>query len=103
MPDPDPAISGAGSVLAVSRSGLRLKIHGHGSVQALPTGYGSRVGDPKQYKLEHYKNSKKCLICFVFLYFFINLSVFDMVVAQIVSANAEHRTGEVQGSEDMVL
>ena len=35
MPDPDPAISGAGSVLAGSRSGLRFKRHGHGSVQAL--------------------------------------------------------------------
>ena len=34
-PDPDPAISGSGSVLAVSRSGLRFKRHGHGSVQAL--------------------------------------------------------------------
>ena len=36
MPDPDPAISRAGSVLAGSRSRLRFKRHGHGSVQALP-------------------------------------------------------------------
>ena len=34
-PDPAPAISGSGSVLAGSRSGLRFKRHGHGSVQAL--------------------------------------------------------------------
>ena len=38
MLDPDPAISGAGSVLAGSRSGLRFKRHGHGSVQALLSG-----------------------------------------------------------------
>ena len=43
MPDPDPAISGAGSVLAGSRSGLRFKRHGHGSVQALIEVLGGAV------------------------------------------------------------
>ena len=45
LPDPDPAISGAGSVLAGSRSGLRFKRHGHGSVQALVSGTaGKKIG-----------------------------------------------------------
>ena len=35
LPDPAPVKSGSGYVLAGSRSGLRFKRHGHGSVQAL--------------------------------------------------------------------
>ena len=35
LPDQDPVKSGSGSVFAGSRSGLLLKRHGHGSVQAL--------------------------------------------------------------------
>ena len=35
LPDPDPVKSGSGSVWAGSRSGLRIKRHSHGSIQAL--------------------------------------------------------------------
>ena len=72
LPDPDPAISGAGSVLA--GSGLRFKRHGHGSVQALKSSHGQvrpefrsshevkRLEHP--WRLQYHVN---CIVCKILL------------------------------------